>query len=97
MSWNAGAYEVLGGADAESPAGQSDLVNDPDRMSGGPLPAAVREWFLLGGARRLAAISANTITQNDDLAAATVNRFLASGYLLLETDSQRCCRRVGMS
>ncbi|MBU2666016.1 SMI1/KNR4 family protein [Actinoplanes bogorensis] len=59
-----------------------------------PLPEAVREWFLDGSDERLAEVSGNRITRVQDLGGAEVARFLDSGHLLLETDSQHCCRLV---
>lgn len=90
-AWNAAAYEILGGAeDAEARAELAAL----ERWVKGRLPEAVREWYLFGGDQRLASISCNLVTRTQDLTSQTVSRLLASGYLLLETDSQHCCRWV---
>jgi len=90
--WNAAAYEVIGGA--ESRAGASaELIALQDRI-GGPLPAAVQEWYRFGGDQRLALVSCNQTTRTQDFTDEAVARFLAHGYLLLETDSQNCCRWV---
>ena len=90
-SWNEAAFGVLGGADGPAECVEFAAV---ERWLRGPLPAAVREWFVLGGDRRLAAVSANLLTLAGDLTGRTAGRFLDHGYLLLETDSQRCCRWV---
>jgi hypothetical protein len=71
-----------------------DEVAAFEGWAGGALPEAVREWFLLGGDRRLASISSNLITTAPDLTSRTVGRFLDRGFLLLETDSQHCCQWV---
>src|SRR5690348_9944362 len=92
MAWNSAAYAMLG-PDDESAEARADLT-ELERATGAPLPEAVREWYLLGGDRRLAAISSNLVTQTPDFKGQTINRFLASGFLLLETDSQHCCRWV---
>ncbi|MEU4690534.1 hypothetical protein [Actinoplanes sp. NPDC023714] len=91
-AWNAAAYGVIGrvaGA-AEVP---TEVLALQDRV-GRSLPAAVEEWYRLDSDQRLAAVSCNRITQTQNLTDQTVGRFLASGYLLLETDSQECCRWV---
>jgi len=90
--WNAAAYEVLGSCDELDGAG--DEVARLEASLGAPLPAAVREWFVHGGAQRLASISSNVVTRTGDFAGRTVERRLRHGHLLLETDSQRCCRWV---
>ncbi|XVU21024.1 hypothetical protein ACQPZJ_27565 [Actinoplanes sp. CA-054009] len=77
--WNGAAFTILG-----------DSEGDEDEVARMKLPAAVREWFLRGGDRRLAAIGFNLYPR---LAEADA-RFLDAGYLLLETDSQFCCRWV---
>src|SRR5437773_738921 len=92
VEWNAAAYDVLGGSGELAQAGDELAVLD-GRL-GGRLPEAVREWYLLGGDRRLALISSNLINQTQDFTSRTVNRLLDNGYLLLETDSQHCCRWV---
>lgn len=92
MGWNEAAYEVLGGFG--EPAEARDELAVLEGWIGGPLPEAVREWYLLGGDRRLASISSNLVTRTRDFASRTVSRFLDNGYLLLETDSQYCCRWV---
>ena len=90
--WNAAAYGIVGRAEGvmELPAELLAL----QEWVGGSLPAAVEEWYRLGGDQRLASVSCNRITRTENLTAATVARFLASGFLLLETDSQECCRWV---
>ena len=91
VSWNGAAFGVLGGpGEPDEGAGLAAV----ERWLGGPLPAAVREWFVLGGDRRLAAVSANLVTRAGDLNGRTAGRFLDHGYLLLETDGQHCCRWV---
>ena len=92
MAWNSAAYAMLG-PDDESAEARADLT-ELEHATGAPLPEAVREWYLLGGDRRLAAISSNLVTQTPDFKGQTINRFLPSGFLLLETDSQHCCRWV---
>jgi hypothetical protein len=92
VAWNEAAFEVLGGS-GESAEAHHGLAVLEARIAG-RLPAAVREWYLLGGDRSLASISSNMVTQALDLASGTVGRFLDNGYLLLETDSQHCCRWV---
>jgi hypothetical protein len=92
MGWNEAAYEVLGGSDELTKA-RHELAVLEGRI-GGPLPEAVHEWYLLGGDRRLASISPNSVTLTQDFTSRTVGRFLDNGYLLLETDSQHCCRWV---
>ncbi|GAB3851771.1 hypothetical protein ACFPIJ_53475 [Dactylosporangium cerinum] len=92
MTWNEAAFEVLGGAVARPEA--ADELALVERWIRGELPAAVREWFLSGGDRGLASISSNLVTRTPDLTGATVGRFLDHGFLLLETDSQHCCRWV---
>jgi hypothetical protein len=92
VGWNAAAYEVLGGS-GELAGARDELAVLEGRL-GGPLPEAVREWYLLGGDRRLASISSNLISQTQGFTSRTVNRFLDNGYLLLETDSEHCCRWV---
>ncbi|WP_327010835.1 hypothetical protein OHA72_28375 [Dactylosporangium sp. NBC_01737] len=88
VAWNQAAFDVLGGGVARAPAG--DELAALERWVGGGLPGAVREWFLLGGDRLLASVSSNLVTGVQDLA----GRFLEHGFLLLETDSQACCRWV---
>jgi hypothetical protein len=90
--WNTAAYEIVGRAEgtAEVPAELLALQHGV----GGSLPAAVEEWYRFGGDQRLASVSCNRITRTQNLNDQTVTRFLASGYLLLETDSQECCRWV---
>lgn len=92
-TWSSAAYELLGGT--------ADRADEPDgplaRLEhhiGGPLPAAVREWFRYGGADRTAALGDDLLTRTRDLTGPDVDRFLAAGHLLLGTDSQRCCRWV---
>src|SRR5262245_32009905 len=92
MGWNEAAYEVLGDADGLTEA--RDEVAALEGWMGGPLPEAVRQWYLLRGDRRLASISSNSVTTTGDFTSATVGRFLDNGYLLLETDSQHCCQWV---
>lgn len=92
MKWHEAAYEVLGGDD--EPANVRHDVELLESWTGGPLPDAVREWYLRGGGQRLAAVSANLVTRTRDFDRATVGRFLDHGFLLLETDSQHCCRWV---
>lgn len=92
MTWNAAAYEILGGFEGDAAAGTE--LAALERWVRGRLPEAVREWYLFGGDRRLASISSNLVTRTQDFTNQTVIRFLASGYLLLETDSQHCCRWV---
>lgn len=92
MRWNEAAYEVVGGCG--EPAEAPDDLAVLEGWVGGPLPRAVREWYLLGGDRRLASTSTNLVTWTRDFASRTVGRFLDSRYLLLETDSQHCCRWV---
>ncbi|WP_154937110.1 hypothetical protein [Micromonospora palomenae] len=92
MAWNPAAYEILGGSE-----GRVEASVELAALEGwieGRLPEAVREWYLLGGDRRLASISCNLVTRTQDFTSQTTIRFLASGYLLLETDSQHCCRWV---
>ncbi|MFF5234961.1 hypothetical protein [Dactylosporangium sp. NPDC000521] len=89
MGWN---DEALG--ERGEPAGAPDEVAVLERWIGGALPAAVREWFLLGGDRRLAAVSSNLVTTARDFGSPAVGRFLDGGHLLLETDGQHCCRWV---
>jgi hypothetical protein len=69
-------------------------VAELEHLAGSRLPAAVREWFVGGGDERLVSMTDNVITKAVDLAGSDVGRFLGSGYLLLETDSQHCCRWV---
>jgi hypothetical protein len=92
MTWNEAAYEVLGGPDELTEA--RDELAILEGPVGGPLPEAVHEWYLLGGDRRLASASSNSVTLTRDFPSRTVSRFLENGYLLLETDSQQCCRWV---
>jgi hypothetical protein len=92
VRWNEAAYEVLGGC-GESAQARGEVAA-LEGSAGGTLPEAVREWYLLGGDRRLASISSNVITMATDLTSRTVGRFLDHGFLLLETDSQYCCRWV---
>lgn len=92
MGWNDAAFEVLGGHDEHTDA-RDELAALEGRIRG-PLPEAVREWYLLGGDRRLASVSSNLVTATRDFGSRTVSRFLDNGYLLLETDSQHCCRWV---
>jgi len=92
MGWNEAAYEVLGGRDELTEA--RDELAVLEGWIGGQLPEAVHEWYLLGGDRRLASISSNSVTLTRDFTSRTVSRFLDNGYLLLETDSQQCCRWV---
>ena len=47
MGWNEAAYEVLGGSDELTEA--RDELAVLEGWIGGPLPEAVREWYLLGG------------------------------------------------
>lgn len=92
VRWNDGAYEILGGCD--------ETVDERTRLTMGQgelgrlLPAAVREWYLLGGDRRLASVSSNLIAGTRDFASRPVTRFADNVYLLLETDSQHCCQWV---
>lgn len=92
MGWNEAAYEILGGSDELVEA--RDELAVLEEWTGGPLPESVREWYLLSGDRRLATISSNSVTRTRDFTSRTVSRFLDNGYLLLETDSQHCCRWV---
>nr|WP_296070300.1 hypothetical protein [uncultured Actinoplanes sp.] len=91
-TWNAAAYEVLGGAERQVET--LAAVTALERRIGQRLPAAVREWYLFGGDRSLASMNCGLITQADDFTSRDVGRFLASGYLLVQTDSQYCCRWV---
>lgn len=92
-TWSSAAYELLGGT-----AGRPDEPDGPlaqlEHHIGEPLPAAVRDWFRYGGADRAAALGDNLVTRTSDLTGPDVNRFLATGHLLLETDSQHCCRWI---
>ncbi|MGI5184405.1 hypothetical protein ACQEVZ_49945 [Dactylosporangium sp. CA-152071] len=92
MAWTDAALEVLGVGG--EPVGAPDEVAMLERWIGGALPEAVREWFLLGGDRRLAAVSSNLVTTARDFGSPAVGRFLDSGHLLLETELQHCCRWV---
>jgi hypothetical protein len=92
VSWNLAAYKLLGGIRAEHP--DAVRLAEVERRSGSRLPGAVREWFAVGGDEQLARIVHNRITKISDLAESRVSRFLDSGYLLLETDSQHCCQWV---
>jgi hypothetical protein len=90
--WNQLAYELLGEITAERP--DAGRLSELKRRSGSRVPAAIWEWFAVGGDALLAPIVHNRITTVTDLAEADVGRFLDSGYLLLETDSQHCCQWV---
>jgi hypothetical protein len=92
VGWNDAAYEILGGSDELAEA--RDELAVLEGWIGGALPESVREWYLLGGDRRLGPISSNVITRTRDFTSRTVGRFLDNGYLLLETDSQHCCRWI---
>lgn len=68
------------------------LLNlSPSGIAESDLPAAVGEWFAAGADRRLAEVSDNLIPT---LADRRGERFREAGFLLLETDSQRCCEWV---
>ncbi|SNY55171.1 hypothetical protein [Paractinoplanes atraurantiacus] len=82
--WNGAAFTILGEADVENDVAQLEAY------AGTRLPAAVREWFRRGGDRRLAAVGSNLYPRLADVDM----RFLEAGFLLLETDSQFCCRWV---
>ncbi|WP_433788785.1 hypothetical protein [Actinoplanes sp. CA-252034] len=90
--WKAAAYEIVGRTDVMAEVAAELLALQ--EWAGGPLPAAVEEWFRFGGDQRLDSVSCNRITRTENLTGPTVARFLESGYLLLETDSQECCRWV---
>ncbi|MBF9134983.1 SMI1/KNR4 family protein [Plantactinospora sp. S1510] len=92
MGWNEAAYEILGGSDESAEA--RDELAELEGWIGGPLPESVREWYLLGGDRRLTSISSTLVTQTRDFTSPRVSRLLDNGYLLLETDTQHCCRWV---
>lgn len=90
MVWNEAALQMLDvPVDRTHGAG---LVMDVERWLRRRLPAAVAEWFRTGADRRLAQISDNHIANLASLSGD--DRFLDAGLLVLETDSQYCCRWV---
>src|SRR5688572_2884328 len=95
--WNSEAYRLLGSEVAPTDDALASITALEQRIQS-RLPTAVSEWFVHGGAHRLRersqSSSGNTITTHADVDGPDVLAFLKSGYLLLETDSQHCCRWV---
>jgi hypothetical protein len=91
-AWNAAALRLLD-IPVDSTVG-AVLVADTERRLRRRLPAAVGEWFRAGADRRLAQLSDNHITDLASPGKPDHARFLDAGLLLLETDSQYCCRWV---
>lgn len=92
MVWNEASLRLLDIPSDET--GDVNLAADIDRWIGRRLPAAVAEWFRVGADRRLAQLSDNHIVTVALLGNSDHARFLDAGLLLLETDSQHCCRWV---
>lgn len=92
MAWNEAALQLLD-IHTSSDAG-ADLIADVERWLRRQLPAAVGEWLRAGADRHLAQLSDNHIADLAAFGKPDHTRFLDAGLLLLETDSQYCCRWV---
>lgn len=94
MAWNAAAYALLGEPEGER-ADALIWLTDLEQRLRFRLPGAVREWFSTGSDERLAQRVDNLMVCAADLGRPDGGKdFAGSGYLLLATDSQYCCRWV---
>lgn len=93
MVWNASAYRVLNAPLDEHPDASLRLA-ELESQHGLRLPAAVREWFAIGADELLAQRSDNLVSRAVTLSCSECVNYLRSGHLLLEIDSQDCCRWV---
>ena len=91
VSFHANACAVAGIPAVIDP-GRRALLAHRDRELGVQFPAAVVEWYAIGGAvEHLAEHSDHRIIQLEELGLAADGRDLAVGRLLLAVENQECC------